>query len=151
MPTACPRPTVGGMRMSGALHTAVALLAGVALLTPAAPVAAATSDGPAYFWRWTDGSEARSRTFTEHDYEVPSRLPRLVVQTHPATSGRQVALQTRIGGVWTTEDSGTTDARGTVRLELNPYCPDGDWCRRTFDYRLRVDGQTAAVRVTFAD
>lgn len=126
------------------------LLAVLVLLVPASPAAAAASDGPAYFWRWSDGSEARSRTFTEHGYDVPSRLPRLVVQTHPATDGRRVSLQSRGRDGWFTEDSGTTDARGSVRLELNPYCADGEWCTRTFAYRLVVDGIHATVQVTFA-
>jgi hypothetical protein len=137
------------MRMSGTL------LAFLAVLAPAAPAAAATSgaatDGPAYFWQWTDGSEARSRTFAEHAYDLPSRLPRLVVRTHPATTGRHVVLQTRVRGHWRTEDSGATDRHGTVRLALNPYCANGDWCRSAFDYRLVVDGQTAAIRITYVD
>lgn len=126
-----------------------ALLAVLALLIPAAPAAAATPEGPAYFWRWSDGSEARVRTFAEHEYAVPSRLPRLVVQAHPATRGRHIAVQTRVRGHWRTEDATTTDARGTARLQLNPYCADGAWCRSTFDYRLIVDGQVASIRVTF--
>lgn len=137
--------------MSGAL--AAALLMGAALLmstAPLAPAGAATADGPAYFWRWTDGSEARVRTFAEHQYEVPSRLPRLVVQTHPATAGRTIALQARIDGVWTTEDSGTTGPRGAVRLQLNPYCADGAWCRSVFAYRLLVDGRSASLTVGYA-
>ena len=48
-----------------------------------------------------------------------------------------------------TEDSGTTDAHGDVRLQLNPYCADGAWCTRAFDYRLLVDGRRATIRVTF--
>jgi hypothetical protein len=127
-----------------------ALLATVALLAPLSPAAAAASDGPAYFWRWSDGSEARARTFAEHAYELPSRLPRLVVQTHPATRGRHVVLQVRAHGDWRTEDDAYTDPHGTARLQLNPYCANGAWCRTPFDYRLLVDGQTAAIRVAFA-
>lgn len=125
------------------------LLALLALLAPAAPAAAATPDGPAYFWQWTDGSEARARTFAEQAYDVPSRLPRLVVRTHPVTPGRHVQLQARVRGHWRAEDSGTTDRHGAARLQLNPYCANGAWCRTAFDYRLVVDGQTATVRVTF--
>jgi hypothetical protein len=132
------------MRVSGALVIALAFLA------PAASAHAATQDGPSYFWRWTDGSEARVRTFAEHDYAVTSRLPRLLVQTRPASKGRHVTLQTRIGGGWTIEDSGTTDARGIVRLQLNPYCASGAWCRGAFDYRLVVDGRTAVLTVDYA-
>jgi hypothetical protein len=72
-----------------------------------------------------------------------------VVQTHPATRGRHVVLQARVRGVWGTEDSGTTDARGGVRLQLNPYCADGAWCTSAFDYRLLVDGRRATIRVIF--
>jgi hypothetical protein len=132
------------MRMSGAL------LAVLALLVPVAPAAAARTDSPAYFWRWTDGSEARARTFDERRYDLPSRLPRLQVSSHPPTGGQRVTLQTRVQGGWHTEDSATTDGRGLVRLQLNPYCDDGAWCRDTFDYRLVVAGQTATIRVTFA-
>lgn len=126
-----------------------ALVAVLVLLAPLSSAAAVPSDGPAYFWRWTDGSEARVRTLAESEYQAPSGLPRLVVQAHPATRGRSVTLQARVRGEWTTEDAGTTDGRGTVRLQLNPYCADGAWCRGSFDYRLVVDGQTAAIRVTF--
>lgn len=134
------------MRIRGALLAVPALLA---LLAPASPAVAAPPDGPAYFWRWTDGSEARARTLTEHEYGTPSRLPRLLVQTHPATRGRHVVLQARVHGSWGTEDSGTTDAHGGVRLQLNPYCSDGAWCTRAFDYRLLVDGRRAMIHVTF--
>lgn len=127
-----------------------AVLAVLVLIAPLSPAAALTSDGPAYFWRWSDGSEARVRTFAEHEYAVPSRLPRLVVQTHPATAGRTIALQARIDGAWATEDSGATGPRGAVRLQLNPYCADGAWCRSAFEYRLLVDGQSAVVRVAFS-
>ncbi len=132
--------------MSGVLLAVPAVLV---LLVPASPAVAAPADGPAYFWRWTDGSEARTRTLTEHEYGTPGRLPGLGVQTHPATRGRHVVLQVRIHGAWGTEDSGTTDAHGSVRLRLNPYCADGAWCTRAFDYRLLVDGRRATIRVTF--
>jgi hypothetical protein len=132
------------------MRLSVVLLAVLALLVPVAPAAAAATDSPAYFWRWTDGSEARSRTFDESRYDVPSRLPRLQVSSHPPGEGQRVTLQTRVLGSWRTEDSATTDGRGVVRLQLNPYCADGAWCRGTFDYRLVVAGQTAAIRITFA-
>jgi hypothetical protein len=131
------------MRMSGAL------LAALVLITPASPAAAASSDGPAYFWRWSDGSEARSRTFAEHDFGVPSRLPRVVVQAHPAAAGVRVVLQARVRGAWRTEDAARTGPHGAARLQLNPYCGNGDWCRTAFDYRLLVDGREAAVHVAF--
>jgi hypothetical protein len=72
-----------------------------------------------------------------------------VVQTHPATAGRHIALEARVSGHWRPEDSGVTDAGGALRLQLNPYCADGAWCTSTFDYRLTVDGHQAMVRVTF--
>jgi hypothetical protein len=134
------------MRMSGALLAVPAVLA---LLASAPPAVAAPPDRPAYFWHWTDGSEARARTLTEHEYGTAGRLPRLVVQTHPATRGRHVVLQVQVDGLWGTEDSGTTDAHGGVRLQLNPYCADGAWCTRAFDYRLLVDGRRATIRVSF--
>ncbi len=126
-----------------------ALLAVLVLVVPLPPAAAATSDDPAYFWRWSDGSEARTRTFGEQAFGTASRLPRLVVQTHPSTRGRHVVLQVRADGSWRTEDGAYTDSQGAARLQLNPYCASGAWCRTPFDYRLLVDGQTAAIRVTF--
>jgi hypothetical protein len=115
----------------------------------ASPADAADAVGdPAYFWRWADGSSAHARTLSET--RLDGRLPALVVDTHPATPDRRVTLQYREGGRWRTEDAGLTDAGGSVRLELNPYCENGAWCARAFAYRLLAGGRTAGLTVTFA-
>ena len=133
------------MRCSGAVTAA---LAGLALLLAAGPIppAGAAENGPAYFWRWSDGNERATRVI---DTARADRVPRLVVATAPAAAGHRVLLQFRDATRWRTEDASTTRADGTATLELNPFCPDGDWCRRTFDYRLVAGGRTADLTVTF--
>lgn len=123
----------------------LALVACAALVVTAPPAAA--TDDPAYFWRWSDGSSATSRTL--HEARADGRLPALVVDTHPATANRRITLQYRDHGRWRTEDAGVTDSGGSVRLELNPYCENGAWCARDFDYRLLAGGRTASLTVAF--
>lgn len=125
---------------------AVLLAVAAALLTTGVVPPAAGVEGPAYFWRWSDGSERSARLI---DIPHESGIPGLVVATAPATAGQRVLLQFRDGTRWRTEDSATTRADGTARLDLNPFCADGDWCRRTFDYRLVAGGRTAALTVTY--
>lgn len=125
---------------------AVLLAVVVALPTTGAVAPAAGADGPGYFWRWSDGVERSARII---DTPRASGIPGLVVATAPATAGQRVLLQFRDGTRWRTEDAATTRPDGTARLDLNPFCEDGDWCRRTFDYRLVAGGRTAAVTVTF--
>lgn len=76
-------------------------------------------------------------------------LPGLTVASAPAAYGRSVELLVRHEGRWVLEDSARTDRAGVARLTLNPYCSDGAWCNETADYRLRVDGITASLRVRF--
>ena len=102
-----------------------------------------------YFWRWTDGSRAHGRTFTDPG-TGPVDLPGLVVASRPAARGRLVVLQFRDGRGWHTEDAARTDTRGVAVVAVNPYCDDGDWCDRTLAYRLLVDGHDAPIRITFA-
>ncbi len=118
--------------------------------TPSAAAAADAATGQSYYWRWSDGSEARHRTFRQSQYRVPERLPRLIVSAYPSGPSSQVTLQYRRDGRWRTEDTGRTDGAGQVRLALNPYCPDGQWCEATFDYRALAGGHTASLRVTYA-
>jgi hypothetical protein len=102
----------------------------------------------AYFWQWSDGSRAAARSFTDPQ-AGPVGLPGLVVASEPAARGRVVVLQFRADGRWHTEDVARTDERGRARVDLNPFCSDGDWCEGTLSYRLTVDGQSAPLRVTF--
>jgi hypothetical protein len=125
---------------------AVAVAIAVAALIVSAPPAAA-ADGPAYYWRWSDGSSAATRTLGEA--RLDGRPPALVVDTHPATPDRRIVLQYRDNGTWRTEDTGVTGADGSVRLELNPYCEDGAWCTRSYGYRLLAGGRTASLSVAF--
>ena len=125
-------------------RTLIVALTMLVVLVPAAPAGAAT--GPDYFWRWSDGSERATRTL---DATSDAGLPVLVVATHPVTVGERVRLQFRDSRGWHTEDAATTGSDGTARLHLNPFCEDGDWCRRAFDYRLVAGGRTARLRVSF--
>lgn len=132
--------------------SAVALVL-VGVVAPAARAVPAPSTAPLdqrYYWRWSDGSEERHRTFRQSVYRVPERLPTLVVSAYPASPTRSVVLQYRQDGRWRTEDSGRTNASGQVRLALNPYCPDGSWCDGTVDYRAVAGGQTATLHITYA-
>lgn len=131
---------------AGAVLLTALLTVSAALLTGGAVAPAAAVDGPDYFWRWSDGIERPARLI---DIPRESAIPGLVVATAPATAGQRVLLQFRDGPRWRTEDAATTGRDGTARVELNPFCDDGDWCRRTFDYRLVAGGRTAPLRVTF--
>lgn len=123
-----------------------ALVSALVPLT-AAPAFPTTHVGS--FWRWSDGSQARMRTLSEHRYLGGSRLPDLIVSTDPAAPGRRVALQFRDSHGWRTDDVATTDGRGVARLEVNPYCEDGAWCRRAYEYRLVSGEATAALTLRF--
>jgi len=114
-------------------------------------VSAVPAEDPvAYYWQWSDGSRAHARSFAD-PHEGSLGLPGLVVASEPAAAGRLVVLQFRADGRWHTEDVARTDARGRAHVDLNPFCPDGDWCSGTLPYRLQVDGRTARLRVTFSD
>lgn len=119
----------------------LATLAAVAL----GPLAEA-GPAPHYYWRWSDGSTAAVRTLAERVSGLP---PAIVVTADPARAGRLVELQFRTTSGWRTEDATRTDRSGRARLEVNPYCVDGAWCRGSFAYRLRVDGRTATLALRF--
>jgi hypothetical protein len=133
------------MPTPGAVFGLVMLATG-ALLVSAAPARAAASVD---YWRWSDGVDSAARTFDEDLYRVPAHLPRLIVSTDPAAPGQLVRLQYRQGPGWRTEAATRMDAGGVAALELNPYCPDGDWCARTYAYRLVVDGAVAPFTITY--
>ncbi|MBI1351614.1 MAG: hypothetical protein GC156_10900 [Actinomycetales bacterium] len=102
---------------------------------------------PHYYWRWSDGSTAAVRTLDERVSGLP---PAIVVTADPARAGRLVELQFRSASGWRTEDATRTDRSGRARLEVNPYCADGAWCRGSLSYRLRVDGRSATLRLRFS-
>ena len=128
---------------------ATAAAASLALLMSGAAPATAAQRDPGYFWEWSDGSKARSRTLSEAQYRTQARLPALVVATDPATPGRRVVLQFRDARGWQRDDVGYTDRHGVVRLEVNPYCQNGAWCRRGFSYRLVAGSSSAALALRF--
>jgi hypothetical protein len=133
------------MRTPGAVFGLVVLATGGLLLSAAPAGAAASVD----YWRWSDGVDSAARTFAEDRFRVPANLPWLIVSTEPAAPGHLVRLQYREGPVWRTEAAARMDAGGVASLELNPYCPDGDWCNRTYAYRLVVDGAVAPLTITY--
>lgn len=130
-----------------------AVVVAVVGLLAASPAGAADSgaadSGPEalWFWRWSDGGEQRVRTVTVG--RTTAAVPGLVASVVPAASGERVVLQFLHRGRWRTEDVASTDDRGVARLDVNPFCPDGDWCRREFRYRLVAGGRTAALTVRF--
>ena len=130
------------MRISDVIAVAGALVAASAA-TPAA------ADGQSYFWRWTDGSDAKVRTLGEGRYRTQQRLPRLVVFAHPSTPRRLVTLEYGDRTGWHPEDTARTDRDGRAVLELNPYCADGSWCTDTVGYRLLVNGIDTTFAITY--
>lgn len=117
------------------------------LAVTAAPVAA---DEQGYYWKWSDGSRAASRVFSQQTWGIPERLPRLVVTAVPAHPSHDVTLQFNYRGTWTTETSARTGADGVATISVDPYCARNTWCRGTFAYRLLVDGQRAPLRLSFS-
>ena len=138
---------------------AVTLTAAAAVLGPGIPgtaigpstafAAPAARDPVLWFWEWTDGSTARMRDLAEGRYATWARLPGLVVASAPARAGEKVTLEVRHEGRWIVEDVAATGSDGRARLHVNPYCPDGDWCATSADYRLVVADVHAPIRVRF--
>ena len=124
-----------------------------AVAAPAAEPAARGSMAPAaqqFFWDWSDGVDSKTRTFRESKYKIQENLPTLVVSADPARPQQYVKLQYKQDGTWKREDAGLTNSKGTVSLELNPYCTSGNWCNSTFKYRLLVNGKYTIFTITYA-
>jgi len=119
-----------------------------ALVAASAPTPAA-ADGQSYFWRWTDGSDAKVRTLGEDRYRTQQNLPGLVVIAHPSAPRRLVTLEYHDRAGWHREDTARTDRDGRAVLELNPYCADGSWCMDTVRYRLLVNGVDTTFAITY--
>lgn len=140
------------MRVLGPPLAILTLAVGV-LLPLIAPLPAAAQEGAPdpslWFWRWSDGGEQRVRVIEVGG--TASTWPHVVATVVPAERGRRVIVQVWSGGRWRTEDSATTNAEGVARLGINPFCADGDWCRRQFEYRLLAEGRTARLTIRFRD
>lgn len=128
--------------------TGTAALATASVTVLAAPVSHG-SPNSAWYWEWSDGSRTKTRVIAEAWAAPVDSVPDLTVASAPAAPGRLVELLLRHEGRWIVEDSARTDRMGVARLALNPYCGNGGWCNSTVDYRLRVDGITASLRVRF--
>jgi hypothetical protein len=133
--------------------TSLSVLAGPASARPSDRDSSAALALPAvqqFYWEWSDGVDAKVRTFRESRYQVAENLPQLVVSADPARPQQYVKLQYKQDGTWKREDAGLTNGKGTVALDLNPYCKDGDWCDGTFKYRLLVNGRYTNFTITYA-
>lgn len=109
----------------------------------------AWADGSSYYWKWSDGSKATSRSFSETTFDSPRALPRLVVTSTPPAPGRLVRLEFQHAGAWRIESTAQTNASGIATLAVNPLCESRRWCDETIRYRLRIDGQTAPLTVAY--
>lgn len=126
-----------------------AALVAASSLSLALPAEAAARASQGYYWMWSDGSRSLSRTFAESRYGTPANLPHLVVTAQPASPGRWVSLEFRVGDAWSTESRVRTDPSGVAEIDVNPFCTDDSWCDETIAYRLRAGGQTARLTVTY--
>ncbi|MHB1213073.1 MAG: hypothetical protein ACYC0W_12585, partial [Candidatus Nanopelagicales bacterium] len=98
---------------------------------------------------WSDGSCKATRTFSQSEYGMQGNLPHLVVTAVPGRPSHEVLLQYYQDGEWFTENEVPLNSRGIASIDIDPYCKDDDWCDATFKYRIKVDGQTARLRITY--
>ena len=149
------------LRSLASLVTAFAVATTVAAAS-ASPVAAAplaeplsaVSIAPAaqeFYWEWSDGVDAKVRTFRESKYQAAENLPVLYVFAEPARPQQFVKLQYKQGSTWKREDGALTNRAGRATLELNPYCENGTWCGGTYKYRLLVNGIYTVFTITYVD
>ena len=103
-----------------------------------------------FFWEWSDGVDAKVRTFRQNEYQIAENLPQLVVLAEPAKPQQFVKLQYKQDGTWRREDARLTNSKGIARLSLNPICRSGNWCDGTFKYRLLVNGRYTNFTITYA-
>ena len=139
------------------LAVAATLTAVSAAPVTAAPLtepSAAVSIAPAvqkFYWEWSDGVDAKVRTFRESKYQTPENLPVLYVFAEPARPQQFVKLQYKQGTTWKREDGALTNRAGRAALELNPICENGTWCGGTYKYRLLVNGIYTQFTITYVD
>ena len=131
------------------LRFRAAAWAGLLLASVVAVPASAVASDQNYYWRWSDGSKAATRTFTLTKYGIASNLPTLIVTAQPASPRREVRLQFQSDGAWITESTARTDSRGVARIALDPHCGDLEWCDSTFRYQLLAGGQNARLTITY--
>jgi len=147
--------------ITAALRSAIVTgaVVAVAIAGPAAAASAPTEQpgateslAPAaqrFYWEWSDGVDAKKRTFRESDYGTQATLPHLLVFAEPARPQQFVKLQFKKDGAWRREDAGLTSMSGKATLDLNPYCQSGGWCSGVYRYRLLVNGQYTLFTITF--
>ena len=131
------------------LRNRAAAWAGLLLASVVAVSGAAVAVDQNYYWRWSDGSTAATRTFTVARYGIASNLPTLIVTAQPAVPRREVRLQFYSKGSWITESTARTDSRGVARMALDPRCGNLEWCDTTLRYQLLVGGQNARLTITY--
>lgn len=109
-----------------------------------------------YSWQWADGSTATQRTFTSAQYGGRVKQIAVLAQVRPSSPRHKVKLQVYQGGTWQTHAWKYTRGRtGRVRLQINPICQSGNWCKGTFDLRLKIlkkghqNPATLSLQVTF--
>jgi hypothetical protein len=130
------------------IRSALAGLVALALAGAATPAQA--GERPSLYWKWSDGSTARTRSIPLSDAMSVDALPGLVVTTRPATPGLAVLLQYTDRTGRHTEDMARTAGDGRAHLHLNPFAANGDWARGSRTYLLVVGAQTAGLRVSFS-
>lgn len=109
-----------------------------------------------YSWQWLDGSTSVERTFTSAEYSGRVSDIAVLAQVRPAWPRHKVKLQVFQNGSWQTHAWKFNSRRtGRVRLQINPICQSGNWCKGTFDLRLKIlkkgrqNPATLNLKVTF--
>lgn len=133
-----------------------ALLASLLTGSAAQAVAPTAFTRQVYSWQWVDGSTATERTFTSAEYSSRVQEIAVLAQVRPAWPRHKVKLQVLQGGSWQTHAWKFTNRRtGRVSLPINPICQSGNWCKGTFDLRLKIlrkgrqNPATRNLKVTF--
>jgi hypothetical protein len=115
---------------------------------PSAPTAAPMAQD--YYWDWSDGSDATTRTFKKSKYHTQARLPHLMARADPATPSHMVYLKFKENGKWVLETKKRTNGKGEASMDLNPYCKNNSWCDGTWTYRLSIGSSIQTFRITYS-
>lgn len=135
----------------GVVIGAAALVAGLASSPASASVDSSVAAEQEYFWKWSDGSQATHRTFSQKKYGIQNNLPELVVTAVPARPRHYVYLQFRQGGKWVLENKVALNSKGVAHVDINPYCENDTWCDGTYKYRLKVVDSYANLTITYTE